>query len=58
MSGGGGDAGGSAQPRSVRWWVAREGWVWLRRRRALQRGLDATVGGIFIALGVRLAVVK
>lgn len=30
----------------------------LRRRRAVQRGLDVTVGGIFIGLGVRLAVVK
>jgi threonine/homoserine/homoserine lactone efflux protein len=26
----------------------------LRRRRAVQRGLDVTVGGIFIGLGVRL----
>lgn len=31
---------------------------WLRRRRKVQRGLDVTVGGIFIGLGVRLAVVK
>lgn len=31
---------------------------WLRRRRKVQRGLDVTVGGIFIGLGVRLAVEK
>lgn len=31
---------------------------WLRRRRKVQRGLDVTVGGIFIGLGVRLAVQK
>ncbi|GAA0421549.1 lysine transporter LysE [Actinoplanes capillaceus] len=29
---------------------------WLRRRRALSRRIDATTGGILIALGVRLAV--
>lgn len=32
--------------------------AWLRRRRGVQRGLDVTVGGIFIGLGVRLAVEK
>jgi threonine/homoserine/homoserine lactone efflux protein len=30
----------------------------VRRRRAVQRGLDVTVVGIFIGLGVRLAVVN
>jgi threonine/homoserine/homoserine lactone efflux protein len=30
----------------------------LRRRRAVRRGLDVTAGGIFIGLGVRLAVEK
>jgi threonine/homoserine/homoserine lactone efflux protein len=32
--------------------------AWLRRRHAVQRGLDVTAGGIFIGLGVRLAVEK
>jgi threonine/homoserine/homoserine lactone efflux protein len=32
--------------------------AWLRRRRAVQRGLDVTSGGIFIGLGVRLAAEK
>jgi threonine/homoserine/homoserine lactone efflux protein len=31
---------------------------WLRRRRGAQRSLDLTAGGIFIGLGVRLAVEK
>ena len=31
---------------------------WLRRRRAVQRDRDLTVGGIFMGLGVRLAVSK
>ena len=31
---------------------------WLRRRRKVQRGLDVTVGSIFIGLGVRLAVTR
>jgi threonine/homoserine/homoserine lactone efflux protein len=32
--------------------------AWLRRRRGVRRGLDVTAGGIFIGLGVRLAVEK
>lgn len=32
--------------------------AWLRRRRAVRRGLDLAAGGIFIGLGVRLAVEK
>jgi threonine/homoserine/homoserine lactone efflux protein len=32
--------------------------AWLRRRHAVRRGLDVAAGGIFIGLGVRLAVEK
>ncbi|WP_394848530.1 LysE family translocator [Pendulispora brunnea] len=32
--------------------------AWLRRRRAVQRALDVAAGGIFIGLGIRLAVEK
>jgi threonine/homoserine/homoserine lactone efflux protein len=30
--------------------------AWLRRRRAVQRGLDIAAGGTFVGSGVRLAV--